>query len=113
MLRNLAQLTEFFPQLSRLIASEGKEALHFGPEEFVEVLFEILPVIRLFGIKVLLPKGMRKLLRPQLSLGLDADPEGKVVGSGIINLEALLRFNWQVAIGGQQLSPEAFEKLAR
>lgn len=113
LLQSLAVLTEFFPQLSRLIASEGKEELYFGPEEFADILFDILPVIRLFGIKILLPKGMRKILRPQLSLSLDAGPEGKVASSGVISLEALLRFNWQVAIGKRHISAEEFEKLAR
>ncbi len=112
-LRDMAMLSEYFPQISRLIASKGVEKLFFDSKTFVDVLFKILPTIRLFGIKVLLPKALRKLLRPQLSMALESDESAMVAQSGIISMENMLRFQWKVAIGDKQMTPEAFLKLLK
>jgi uncharacterized Zn finger protein/ERCC4-related helicase len=112
-LRDMAMLSEYFPQISRLIASKGVEKLFFDSKTFVDVLFKILPTIRLFGIKVLLPKALRKLLRPQLSMALESEESAMVAQSGIISMENMLRFQWQVAIGDQAMTPEAFLKLLK
>ena len=110
-LRDLAMLADYFPQLSQLIASKGAERLMFGSVEFVDILFKIIPIIRLFGIKILLPKGLRKLLRPQLSLSLES--EGNVTTSSLLSLENMLRFNWMIAIGDQVVSKEEFLKMLK
>ncbi len=107
-LRDLATLSDYFPQISRLIASSGKEELHFDSDEFVPILFKILPTVRLFGIKVLLPKALRKLIRPQLSMQLEGEEQGVVAKTSIISLENMMRFQWQVALGDQQMDPEEF-----
>lgn len=107
-LRDMAMLSEYFPQISRLIASKGQEQLFFDSKGFVEVLFQILPTIRLFGIKVLLPKGLRKLLRPQMSMALESTESATVAASGIISMENMLNFRWQIALGDRQLTPEDF-----
>lgn len=113
LLRDMAMLSEYFPQISRLIASKGVEKLFFDSKTFVEVLFKILPIIRLFGIKVLLPKALRKLLRPQLSMALESEESAIVAQSGIISMENMLRFQWQVAIGDKQMTPDTFLKLLK
>ena len=112
-LRDMAMLTEYFPQISRLIASKGVEKLFFDSNAFVNVLFKVLPTIRLFGIKILLPKALRKLLRPQLSMALESEESAIAAQSGIISMENMLRFQWQVAIGDKQMTPEAFLKLLK
>jgi SNF2 family DNA or RNA helicase/uncharacterized Zn finger protein len=113
-LRDLAMITDYFPQINQLIASGAKEDLHFDPEEFVEVLFKILPTIRLFGIKVLLPKALKKLFRPQLSLSLETDSDSGVIQKkSIINLDNMLNFDWRIALGDQVVSEEEFLKIIK
>lgn len=111
LLRDLAILVEHFPKLSIIISSQGKNSLCFDSEEFVEILFDILPVMRLFGIKVLLPKALKKLLRPQVSLALES--EGKVSNFSLLGLENLMNFSWKIAIGDQMLSRKAFLSLLK
>ncbi|MEM6803825.1 MAG: DEAD/DEAH box helicase [Bacteroidota bacterium] len=106
LLRDLVILVEHFPKLSVIINSQGRESLCFDSEEFVEVLFDMLPVMRLFGINVLLPKALKKLLRPQISLALES--EGKVASFSLLGLEKLMNFSWKVAIGEQMLSRKEF-----
>ena len=112
-LRDLAMLSEYFPQITQLVASQGKEELYFDSEEFVHILFKILPSIRLFGIKVLLPKALRKLLRPQASVSIEGNPSGIVKEGSGINLERMMAFSWQVAIGDQQVSFDEFQKMVK
>ena len=61
-LRNLAMLSDYFPQISELVASQGKEKLHFDSKGFVDVLFKILPTIRLFGIKGVITKSTSQII---------------------------------------------------
>ncbi|MEM9821761.1 MAG: DEAD/DEAH box helicase, partial [Bacteroidota bacterium] len=111
LLRDLTMLADYFPQIGQVVASQGKEGLFFDNEQFANILLRILPTIRLFGIKVLLPKALRKLLRPQISLALDASDDGTVHSNGLVNMDNMLSFNWQVAIGDQLLAANAFLKL--
>ena len=113
-LRDLAMLSDFFPQISYLVASKGEEPLTFDSDEFVPILFKILPTIRLFGIKILLPKALRKLLRPKMSMSLESTDDGTVSGKkSLINMEEMLRFQWKIAIGNRMVTEEEFLKLVR
>ncbi len=112
-LRDLSMLSEHFHQLSHLIASGGEERLIFESQEFVEVLFKILPVIKLFGIRISMPKALQRLLRPQVSLAMESDENGMVKLSSLVSLENILKFKWQIALGDQHLTPEEFLKLVR
>jgi len=112
-LRDLSMVADFFPPLNSLIASKGKEKLRFDSRTFVDVFFNALPVIRLFGIRVLLPKALQKLLRPATSMSLSANTKGKVAGSGLLSFANMMDFQWQIALGDQLLSPEAFLKMVK
>lgn len=114
-LRNLAMLGDYFPQINILLSSKGKEQLFFDSDEFVEVLFKILPTIKLFGIKILLPKALRKLMRPKVSLKLDSktDESGIVGGNNILNLDGMLSFSWQIALGDRMVSRKEFLKMVK
>ncbi len=111
-LRDLAMLSDFFPQISYLVASKGEESLIFDSKEFVEILFKILPTIKLFGIKVLLPKALRKLLRPKMSMQLESEDNGMIQGKkSIINMDEMLSFEWKIAIGDRLVTEAEFLKM--
>ena len=110
-MRDLSMMAEHFPQLNQLIASKGTENLLFDSEKFAEILFKILPTVRLFGIKIQLPKALQKLLRPQLSMTLDGEEDGKVAASSVISLENMLKFRWEVAVGDAHIDGAAFVKM--
>ncbi|MBE2208028.1 MAG: DEAD/DEAH box helicase family protein [Saprospiraceae bacterium] len=113
-LRDLSVLAGCFPDLNRLLMGKGRKALRYPASEFAEVLLQVLPVIRLFGIRVLLPKSLARLLRPRLSLRMDSEGEdGKVLSGSGISLADMLSYKWQVAIGDYDISPEEFRKLTQ
>ena len=112
-LRDLTVLSDSFPDLRRLLASKGRVPLLYHASNFAEVLLQTLPVIRLFGIRVLLPKALARLLRPRLSLRMDKEDGGKVGSHSFVSLANMLAYRWQVAIGENDLSPEEFLQLVR
>ena len=112
-LRDLAMLSEYFPGIGDLVKLKGKAPLLFDEIEFVDVLFKILPTIRLFGIKVVLPKALRKILKPQLSMQVSAGESGAVKKKSLINLDNLLSFDWRIALGNQTVSRAEFLKMIK
>lgn len=110
-LKDVLLLTEFFPQLNQIIESQGKERLRFDPSEFAEVLLKMLPALKLFGIRILLPKGLKHLVRPQASLLAKKSP-GQDEGS-FLTLDDLMAFDWQVALGDQLVSVSEFRRLVK
>ena len=111
-LADLSLVGEHFPDLNRLVSTRGKDQLLYNFEQFKDVFFRILPIMRLIGFQVLLPKALRKLLTPGLSMSISST-SGKIDKPGLLSLENLLRFEWQVALGDQVMSKEAFIQLAQ
>lgn len=117
-LRDLSSLIDYFPQISELLNSNGTQKLVFDTEAFVPVLLNILPTMQLFGVKVKLPRHLRKLVRPKVSMALQAtgleeveeDETGSVGASSAVSLENMLRFDWKVAIGNELVSKDDFLK---
>jgi len=112
-LRDLAMLSAYYPGISDLVALKGKEPLRYSSETFADILLKVLPTIRLFGIKVILPKALRKLLRPKISMSISSESGVADASTSLLNLDHLLRFEWRIAIGDQVLTQEAFLKLVK
>jgi SNF2 family DNA or RNA helicase/uncharacterized Zn finger protein len=110
LLRNLSQLSEHFPRLSDHLAGEPLP-MRFDLDEFTPVLRKMLPLMEAFGLTVILPRSLKKLLRPNLRLS--ASSNGGDLSSGIISLEGIINFNWQTAIGDELMGQKEFLKLLR
>ncbi|MES2734081.1 MAG: DEAD/DEAH box helicase [Bacteroidota bacterium] len=111
LIQDLSVLTEYFPRLNTIISSQGKEKLLVNGDEFAQIFLGILPVMRLLGISVLLPKSLQKMVRPNLSMAIDS--EGKGVEKHFLKMDELLQYKWQVALGDEQISPEEFKKMVK
>jgi uncharacterized Zn finger protein/superfamily II DNA or RNA helicase len=110
-LQDLSVITEYFPQLNQIVASQGKKMVQMNGDEFAGIFTQVLPIIRLLGIRILLPKSLQKLIRPSLSIAIDGT--GKGVEKRFLNLDELLQYKWQVALGDAQVSPAEFMKLVK
>ena len=113
-LADLAVLAEYFPDVEQLYAGTeakqgGETALVYTLADFTPIFREVLPALRILGIGVVLPKALHKLARPRASLSLSGSNSGAEVS--YLNLDQLLDFDWQVAIGDQRLSVEEFRRL--
>ncbi len=108
-MKNLNLLSEYYPDLNKVIQSNGKEKLVYKLNSFSDVLIRILPALNLFGIKALLPKSLHNLLRPKVSLRLSTTKKN----NQYFSLGELIDYDWQIAMGENQMSPKDFIKLSK
>lgn len=109
-LQRVGLLSEFFPAFDDYISSGAIDPIPLSYSQLPKFLFDTLPIIRLMGIKAVIPKALDRLLRPRLSVKISAQTKE---GTGFVTLAQLLGFSWQVAIGSMQISREEFEKLVK
>jgi len=110
-LTDLALLADYLPDIERLYQQNADQSLVYSLAEFTPVLLQTLPALQMLGIQLVLPKGLRNLAYPQLSLSLSESDSGKPVS--YLNLDQLLRFNWQVAVGDKRVSADEFTELVK
>ncbi len=109
LLTGLGQATDLFPPLKSSLRSAHPETCRLTTEQAYTFLREAAPLLEHSGFGVLVPQWWRKDRRKRLGVHATISP---VDGKGILNLNALVRFRWQVAIGDQVLDSEAFQSLA-
>ncbi len=112
-LKSLSLLTEHFQALQKLIASKGHIPLRFDSQSFVKVFFEILPIMRLLGIRVMLPKTLNRIFKPQISMQLMTENVRVGYGTSVLSMDNLLRFKWKIALGSNNVSHEDFLKMVK
>lgn len=107
-LQTVSLLAEFHPPLAQYVRAGAREPLPLTASDLPVFLFEALPAIRLLGIRALLPKSLDRLLRPRLSVQIQA-----TAGASPSHLKAdeIFSFDWQVALGNHLLAPKEFERL--
>jgi len=108
LLEGLARAARLFPPLEVSLRSARPETCSLTTEEAYAFLREAAPLLEQSGFGVLVPAWWRKRRR-QLGVRAVAQP---VEGTGFLNMDALLRFRWQLALGDQVLTPEEFTHLA-
>ena len=107
-LQTMATLAEFIPGLEKFITSNGEELIEMDNKSFVPFLFQMIPVIRLLDLDILLPKSLENIIKPRPSVRLKARK-----GKSFLNLDHLLSFDWQIAIGDTLMSEAEFKKLLK
>lgn len=107
-LRMVSRLSGFCPQLALLLKNR-ESVTNITLDELAPVLFDAVPALRLLGVRVLLPRSLRDLLKPTATLGMECSEFEK---GGLLHLCDLLTFDWQLAVGGRRITPEEFELLA-
>ena len=113
-LQTVALLAQFFAPLNAYLSAGAKQPMQLTAQDLPAFLFETLPVIRLLGIRALLPKALDKMLRPKLSMRItQGSGAGGAGGSAYLNVQDLFDFEWQIAIGEQRLSEREFEVLVK
>ena len=113
-LRDLSMLIEYFPKMNDLLATQGQAQLFFNSTEFVNILFKILPTINLFGIEILMPKSLKKLVRPKVSMSIETEEGGALKDKkSIVGIQEMLNFNWQIAVGERMVTKPEFYSLIK
>lgn len=109
-LKDLTLLTSAFPQLEFTVQTAGKHKLRFNSLEFSDILLRIMPLVKMYGIRLLLPNALKNIIRPRPSLKLSRQ-NGSDTNKGFLSLDKMLNFEWQVALGGNVIEQHEFFSL--
>ncbi len=107
-LQTASLFIETYPPIAGYVGAGAVEPITVPPEALPDLLFEVLPVVRMLGVRALLPKGMERLLRPRPSMEVAAAAPD---AGGVLSAGDLFRFDWRVAVGDHVLTPGEFEEL--
>lgn len=110
-LKDCNLLAEQFPEMNTVLGSGGTRKLLLSAAEFSEIFFAHLPILKLLGIPVLLPRALKTLIRPRLSVAVRE--KASVNTKSYLSMDEMLDFNWQVALGDKFVSLSDFRRLVK
>lgn len=111
-LSDLAFLSAYFPDLLILLQNSAHNAVDvrtYTFAEFTPILVRVLPVLRLLGVQLILPKSLDRLLRPKVSVRVSRKSKKEV--KNYLQLNDIVAFDWQVALGSTKVSRADFLQL--
>ncbi|MDD5186691.1 MAG: DEAD/DEAH box helicase [Methanoregula sp.] len=113
MLYDLGTAAKVYPPIREALKTARPEGITLPPESVYTFLSETAPLLRELGCSVLLPSWWKQgRQRPSIHLTVDGEPAKKGSGTGQFSLDSILSFNWKIAIGDEEITPEEFEQLA-
>jgi hypothetical protein len=113
LLTGLGHASRVFPPLRGALAGAAPAPVALAPEQAFGFLRDAAPLLEEGGFGVLVPPFWT---RPEGRLGARlkvAPAPGGGRGEGRVGFDQLLRYRWEVALGGATLSAEEFAELTR
>ncbi len=103
----IAIVADYMPALREILNSKGTVSATITSSDLMNFLNNTLDVLNILGIRTVIPKELKKIAHPRLSI------KTKVMGEVVsyLSLEGLLDFSWEIAIGDKSISKEEFLKL--
>ncbi|MBN1954143.1 MAG: SNF2 helicase-associated domain-containing protein, partial [Anaerolineae bacterium] len=111
LLAGLGMAARLFPPIMASLHTARPQACRLSVDEAYAFLREVGPLLEGSGFGVLVPPWWNK---PSARLGVRAKlkADASIVGQGILNMNALVAFDWELALGDEPLSQEEFQRLA-
>jgi SNF2 family DNA or RNA helicase len=111
LLAGLGSAARLFPPIMTSLRTARPQACKLSVDEAYAFLREVGPLLEGSGFGVLVPPWWNK---PGARLGVRAKlkADASIVGKGILNMNALVAFDWELALGDEPLSEEEFRRLA-
>ncbi|MGH9074508.1 MAG: DEAD/DEAH box helicase [Acidimicrobiales bacterium] len=112
LLEGLGRASRLYPQLERALAVARPEGLQLDLAAAARLLQEAIPLLEEAGFGVLMPPWWR---RSRLGLRLKARTRktAAATASGLLGLEGICAYQWEVALGDDVLSAAQLRDLAR
>jgi SNF2 family DNA or RNA helicase len=111
LLTGLGLAGRLFPPIMASLRTARPQACQLSVDEAYAFLREVGPLLEGSGFGVLVPPWWNK---PGARLGVRAKlkADASIIGQGILNMNALVAFDWELALGDEPLSEEEFRRLA-
>jgi len=110
--RQLTLAGEYMPTLKNILKSKGMNSPKLSSTEMSNVLTNVSGIFDLLGIKMLFPKELQKLSKPQIMINATTKKANKNEVS-YLSLGELLSFSYEIALGDQRLSQKEFLNLVK
>ncbi len=98
-------LKPYLPEIVQLLENNSITLKRENLEEF---LLKTANIISNLGVSIILPKELKNLLKPKLSLHVSSKSKSH---KSFFTLDGMLDYSWQLAIGDEIITIEEFEKL--
>ncbi|MBN1429075.1 MAG: DEAD/DEAH box helicase [Anaerolineae bacterium] len=108
LLAALGLASRVFPPIERSLRRPSPIGVGLDRTEAYHFLVDALPLLEANRFSVLVPNWWKRAARLKARVRLD-QPEG--TSGGILGRDSLLRYQWQMSIGGQPISKQEFEEL--
>jgi len=106
----ISTASTYFPPLKKVLSSKGKKSSFIDPREMARFIQNGQHIFNMLGIRVIVPKELKILSSPQLSLGAKLKA-GEKQNISYFNLKEMLTFSWEVALGDLKLTRKEFLQL--
>lgn len=105
----LGQAARIFPPVLLSLRQGRPEGCDLSGAEAYQLLREALPALEEAGISVLAPSWWKRApVRPKLRLEVRRPPQ---TSSGLLGLDAVVHFDWKVALGDEELTQDDLDQL--
>ncbi|OGD37834.1 hypothetical protein A2V94_04100 [Candidatus Atribacteria bacterium RBG_16_35_8] len=108
----ISTASTYFPPLKTVLSSKGKKSPLIDPLEVARFIQNGQHIFNMLGIRVIVPKELKILSSPQLSLAAKLKA-GEKQNISYFNLEEMLTFSWEVALGDLKLTQKEFLQLVK
>ncbi|KUO49278.1 MAG: hypothetical protein APF76_15855 [Desulfitibacter sp. BRH_c19] len=104
---------EYLPVLKSILQFKGKKGAEVTSEAMAEFLGQTHQILSLLGISVMIPRELKKMVAPRLTISAKTKEGTASSSMSYLNLEEMLDFSWQIALGDKLLSPKEFRELVK
>ena len=114
LLADLGLAMRVFPPLERALKTAHPEIANLSVQQAHTFLREVAPILEESGMGVIVPNWWTKRRRG-LAARIRLKPDFEVAANGhtsALGLDTLVRYDWQLSLGGKGVSPEEFKRLA-
>lgn len=113
--------SNYLPLLKEILDSKGKEVPIIELNEVMGIISKTSAYLNALGIRIVIPKALKKLISPRLSLKARLrNPNNINVGALFeedkrtkISVSDLMDFSYEIAIGDEKISREEFLELVK
>ncbi len=110
--RQLIMAGGYLPELKVIVDQQGTTAPVVSLERMSALLLNTAPVLDVLGIQLILPKALKKLVSPNLQMKAKLRKSNET-GASYLNLDEMLAFSYEIALGDERISAQEFRKLVK
>ncbi len=112
LLADLGKASRVFPAIDESLKTARPMGVELNTEDAYAFLRQSAPLLEQSGFGILLPPWWQKPAA-RFSARLKLKPKaGGQEASGLLGMDSIVAYNWEIALGDETLAPEEFEKLA-